>query len=133
MAGDFVKGRERYLLMLKETGWNRKSLLSRTLSQMQRVGYVSFARGAAYSVFRVKLPQSSCVKKDDYNALAAYMQESFGVVLCDSTPDFEPVWPPAAKKANTFLIEKLSDNKDAIISIDGLAFEDTVYIHRTTE
>lgn len=133
MAGDFVKGGEKYLLMLKETGWNRKSLLNRTLPQMQRVGYVSFAKGAAYSVFRVKLPQSNCTKKDDYNALAAYMQESFGVVLCDSTPDFEPVWPPAAKKANTFLVEKLSDNKEAIISIDGLAFEDTVYIHRTTD
>ena len=133
LAGDCVEAGKEYLLAIKDTGWTGKTILERTLSSMERVGYLSFPKLSTYTVYKVRLPDSKSMEREDYDALTTYMQERIGVLLCDTKPGFEPLWPPAAKKSNAYLVGKTGESKYALVSVEGLAPEDTICIHRTTE
>lgn len=133
MTGDCVESEKDYLLAVKNTGWPGETILHRALSKMDPVGCLPFCRAAAYTVYKVRLPDSRNISQEDYEALSSFLQERIGVLLCDTKPGFEPIWPPAAKKSNACFVGKMKENKMAIVSVSGLAPEDTIYIHRNTD
>lgn len=54
--------------------------MERTLSSMERVGYLSFPKLSTYTVYKVRLPDSKSMEREDYDALTTYMQERIGAL-----------------------------------------------------
>lgn len=133
MTGSFVEADREYLLAIKDTGWNRETILDRVLPVKKPVGILSFPKFPSYTVYKVQFPSSKSIRKAEYLALTNYLQDRIGVLLCDVRPGIHPLWPPAAKKGDAYFVERHRAHKDALACTEGLAPEDLVHIYRTTE
>lgn len=137
--GGCVKGGRAYLVAEKKVE-QFKTPMQRfvergILRSYQKLGTLQFRSGdrTVYTVAKVVFPNSNDHTGGDFEAgyidLASMLDDRFGVSLSDTVQETCPLWPPAARMSDSYIIARMSEGNQVHALVSGLEPSDKVYLH----
>lgn len=137
--GGCVKGGRAYLVAEKQVE-RFKTPMQRfaergILRSYQKLGTLRFKSDhrTTYTVGKVVFPNSTDHVDGAFEAgyieLANTLDERFGVSLSDTVQETAPLWPPAARMSDSYIIAKMSEGNQVHALVSGLEPSDKVYLH----
>lgn len=141
--GGSVRGGRAYLVAEKQIDrfptYMQTSAQDGVIRSYKKLGTLRFRKDhrTTYTVAKVVFPNSTD-KKDEtfkkaYADLVDKLDNNFGVSLSDTVQETAPLWPPAARMSDAYILTRVSEGNRVHALVSGLRPEDKVYLRSNTK